>query len=317
MRIGERARFLCMPDQIEGFAQLETVLRQEKKAKETGVPRVAHGCCAHSSPDHLEENQDLAHIYESPLELDITLVAVHPPGSFLKEPWEMNAAEKWAEVPVRKSEGNAEYGRGNYEEACAKYTRALVLLESLDQSSPIQDQRRDRDQKKAEQERRQHIAKEEDRRRARLGLPSAAETTSDATASSADTTLAGGEGVVDLDELTSLMQTCRLNYAACKLKLRDWNTVIIQCSEVLKHDPKCVKALFRRSQAYAEIGRDLDLAEKDIGRLREIIQAHVADGTAARDGPEEQELRRMARFVQAKVDRYAEREKKMFSNMFS
>uniref|UniRef100_A0A170X9A4 Ah receptor-interacting n=1 Tax=Triatoma infestans TaxID=30076 RepID=A0A170X9A4_TRIIF len=44
-----------------------------------------------------------------------------------------------------------------------------------------------------------------------------------------------------------------LNYAQCKLNLKDYYEVIEHCSTVLQYDPTNVKALFRRGKAHAAI----------------------------------------------------------------
>lgn len=41
-----------------------------------------------------------------------------------------------------------------------------------------------------------------------------------------------------------------LNYAQCKLLAGDFYAVIEHCTEVLKHDPDNVKALYRRAKAH-------------------------------------------------------------------
>ena len=82
---------------------------------------------------------------------------------------------------------------------------------------------------------------------------------------------------VDIRLLTELEQSCRLNYAACCLKLLDFKSVIEQCTSVLKTNSKCTKALFRRGKAYSSIGRDLDLASKDFELLQKLIEPHTPE----------------------------------------
>lgn len=66
-----------------------------------------------------------------------------------------------------------------------------------------------------------------------------------------------------------LKNSCNLNNAACKLKLRDYKQVVKLCTKVLDADSKNVKALYRRVQAYIQLV-DLDLAEMDIKKALEI-----------------------------------------------
>ncbi|KAJ6973242.1 peptidyl-prolyl cis-trans isomerase FKBP62-like isoform X2 [Populus alba x Populus x berolinensis] len=63
--------------------------------------------------------------------------------------------------------------------------------------------------------------------------------------------------------------SCKLNNAACKLKLKDYKEAEKLCSKVLELDGQNVKALYRRAQAYIQLV-DLDLAEIDIKRALEI-----------------------------------------------
>ena len=41
-----------------------------------------------------------------------------------------------------------------------------------------------------------------------------------------------------------------LNYSQCKLSLGDYYNAIEHCTEVLQHQPDCVKALYRRAKAH-------------------------------------------------------------------
>lgn len=60
-----------------------------------------------------------------------------------------------------------------------------------------------------------------------------------------------------------------LNYAQCKLMLKEYYAVIEHCTTVLKHDPDNVKALYRRGKAY--IGAwDKTEATKDLRRAAEL-----------------------------------------------
>lgn len=51
-------------------------------------------------------------------------------------------------------------------------------------------------------------------------------------------------------ELLDLKIPLLLNFSQCKLSLGDFYPVIEHCGEVLNHDPKNVKALFRRAKAH-------------------------------------------------------------------
>lgn len=66
-----------------------------------------------------------------------------------------------------------------------------------------------------------------------------------------------------------LKVACKLNNAACKLKLKDYENAVTLCTDVLEIDPRNVKALYRRAQAYMHLV-ELDLAELDIKKALEI-----------------------------------------------
>ncbi|KAJ3074659.1 hypothetical protein HDU98_010655 [Podochytrium sp. JEL0797] len=328
MRPGERARFLCLPSETDGFAHLESLLRTEKLNRERvaqGKPAIrTSGCCAaqmsEGGQETMEMQKELLVLSGAVLELEIELDKVEEPGGFVKEVWEMSAVEKYAEAPVRKAEGGVLYGKGMFGDACDKYTRALVLLESLSQSPSVTDAQRDMTRAKEERDKEVRRRVLERKRLERVGKPVPEEFTvqsverylkeTDASISNPDYSANNG---INPSVVISLMQTCRLNYAACKLKLGEFVTVVVQCSEVIKNDKTNVKALFRRAQAYRKIGRDLELAQKDLNALRDLL---VGRG-AAEENAEFMELKREEKELDAKLKAVEMKEKKMFSNMFS
>ncbi|KAJ3372177.1 hypothetical protein HDU91_004320, partial [Kappamyces sp. JEL0680] len=241
MKLGERARFLCMPKYVEGFIQLETLMRQEKlnrTLKAQGKPPLSmSGCSAHISPEMMQLSQDLDVAIGVPLEFEFELLAVQEPNSFTREPWEMSSEEQYREVPIRKAEGGQLYKQGNYEGSLKKYERCLVLLETLASSGIVMDL------KKEEMDQKRGIHTE---------------------------SIIPKDNIIQLRQIEEWTIACRLNYAACKLKLGDHRAVIIQCTQVLTMEPQNVKALFRRGQSYMLMGRDLDLAHKDFEALTAI-----------------------------------------------
>ncbi|KAJ3045278.1 hypothetical protein HDV00_011150 [Rhizophlyctis rosea] len=289
MGIGEKARFLCLPEYCDGYVQLEKVLLQERENAaqiQKGLSPIhthMHSGCAHAAHQELQNSTSTSHLaalYGVPLEFEFELIEVQAPNAFVREPWEMTVAEKWAEAPGRKEEGGKAYKEGKFQEALDKYTRALTLLESVSMSTEVQDAKR---------------------------FQSKEGGTGSSSNSSSSTQ-------IHLPTLDTLLLTCRLNYAACKLKLGDYPPVITQCSEVLNHDPDNIKGLFRRAQAYVRIGRDLELAQKDYIRLRSILERRKDLYPA--NGPEWTELKREEKVLEEKMRLYREKEKKMFGKMF-
>ncbi|KAI8854904.1 hypothetical protein BC829DRAFT_378782 [Chytridium lagenaria] len=312
MKPGEKARFLCLPEECDGFAQLESVLRQEKRNKELIAkgqpPTKMFGCCAHANAEDTEANKDLLLLVGSPLEFEITLISVQEPGEFTREIWEMSPQEKFVEAPMRKAEGGELYRAGDFVGACEKYTRALMLLESLSLSPTVTDAVRGRRQDEEAREKEKRRKMDERKRLERLG-----QTIPDSLRITEDIPSIKPTEEIEPDKVYELMNTTRLNYAACKLKLGDLPAVIAQCSEVLKNDAGSVKALFRRAQAYARIGRDLDLAGKDLDMLRKVlVKKGVEEGSA-----EWVELRREEKALERLLKVNTEKEKRMYGNMFA
>lgn len=63
-----------------------------------------------------------------------------------------------------------------------------------------------------------------------------------------------------------------LNFAQCKLLVKDYYAVVEHCTEVLKHEPENVKALYRRAKA--EVGAWMpDEARRDFQRCIELDKA--------------------------------------------
>lgn len=285
--------------------QLETSLRKEKQdainvAK--GLPPMpAHLCGAHMAPQMMDAYQELQGIEGCPLEYEIELLQVQNPGDYEREPWEMSTHEKYVAAPCTKDEGNELYKKGDYKGALVKYTRALQMLESLAKSREIQDLKRTQNLKTDQMERDQWIQKQDQERGVSL-------TTVDK-----ETAISQNELSIEYDPglVEKLDLTTRLNYAACQLKLGDYSPVIIQCSEVLNREPKNVKALFRRGQAYFSLGRDLDLASKDFSLIRTILEKDLLQST-----PEWTDLLRMEKSLCEKFKIHEAKEKQAFSSMF-
>ncbi|KAL6848400.1 hypothetical protein ACP4OV_021694 [Aristida adscensionis] len=97
--------------------------------------------------------------------------------------------------------------------------------------------------------------------------------------------------------------SCKLNNAACKLKLKDYKEARELCTEVLELDSTNVKALYRRAQAHAHLV-DFDLAEEDIKKALEI-------------DPDNRDVMMEYKRLKEKVKASNRREAKLYGNMIS
>uniref|UniRef100_A0ACD5Z275 Uncharacterized protein n=1 Tax=Avena sativa TaxID=4498 RepID=A0ACD5Z275_AVESA len=99
----------------------------------------------------------------------------------------------------------------------------------------------------------------------------------------------------------ALKVSCKLNDAACKLKLKDYKGAKELCTEVLEIDSTNVKALYRRAQAYTHLV-ELDLAELDIKNALEI-------------DPENRDVKMGYRRLKETVKEYNRRDAKFYGNI--
>ncbi|KAH6763356.1 rotamase FKBP 1 [Perilla frutescens var. hirtella] len=100
-----------------------------------------------------------------------------------------------------------------------------------------------------------------------------------------------------------LKVSCKLNNAACKLKLKNYKEAEKLCTEVLKADGKNVKALCRRAQAYINLV-ELELAKNDIKKALEI-------------DPNNRDVKSEYKILMDKVKEYNRKDAQFYGSIFS
>ncbi|CAM8988811.1 unnamed protein product [Rhodiola kirilowii] len=101
----------------------------------------------------------------------------------------------------------------------------------------------------------------------------------------------------------ALKVSCNLNNAACKLKLKEYKEAEKLCTKVLELESTNVKALYRRAQAYINLG-DLDVAEFDIKKALEL-------------DPENRDVKMEYKVLKEKMREYNKKQAKFYGNMFA
>ncbi|RKO96919.1 hypothetical protein CAUPRSCDRAFT_7354 [Caulochytrium protostelioides] len=299
LRPGERARFLVMPPHAAGLVRLEGLLRDEERARRdraAGRPGVLAAAalppgagCSHHQHETAARYQSLGVLEQCPVEFDIVLLTIQHPGGFVREPWELTTAEKWAAAAPAKEDGTRRFRASDLAGATAAYRRALMLLEPLTTCSEMMDLKQMAQARQAER-----AAEARAARQRQVATPSVlASATSD---------------------VQSLMQTTRLNYAACLLQTGDYAGVVVQTSEVLRGarvpEPR---AYLRRARARRLIGRDLTEAAADLDAAQQLL----VKTNVPMSSPMWQDLRMERAALKQQLDRQHRKEKRIFQGMFS
>ncbi|XP_069782340.1 peptidyl-prolyl cis-trans isomerase D [Narcine bancroftii] len=105
-----------------------------------------------------------------------------------------------------------------------------------------------------------------------------------------------------IKKLVPVALSCRLNIAACKLKLGDWDGTIESCDEALTINQSNTKALYRRAQAW-QAKKDYDKAMDDLKKAQEVT-------------PEDKAINNEILRVKQKKKEERDKEKATYAKMF-
>jgi tetratricopeptide (TPR) repeat protein len=205
--------------------------------------------------------------------MEIELIKLVPPGSFEKDLWEMSVMEKYRDAQKLKEQGAQLFRQLQYKAAANIYLKAGHWLQTLITSPTI-----------ADLEAKRKADPRSDEAQVDLGLTPEE------------------EDQIHLKDIKSLWQVVMLNYTACEIKTGNFAAVVQVCGQILQDDRGNVKAYFRRGQALAAIGRDLEQALSDLEKALKL---------APNDPLVLKELNK----VQLKRNVAREKEKTMFRNV--
>lgn len=113
-----------------------------------------------------------------------------------------------------------------------------------------------------------------------------------------ETTLQGE----DEEKRKEIVAVAHLNMAMCYLKTEEFVKVREHCDKALELDDKCVKAYFRRGQAYFA-GNDFELAKKDFEKTCELEPSNKA-------------AKNQVKICEQKIKQFDQKEKLKYKGMF-
>ncbi|XP_065562455.1 AH receptor-interacting protein-like [Artemia franciscana] len=295
MGIGEVAIFSVEPNLVSSYPFVSKTLRD--MYNKTSANKSNHHCCGMLMTDNATIGyEDLDQLLKEPKQLEFTieLLSVELPGDYNKEIWQMEPDEKLSNLSKIKESGNELYKNKEYElekllsvELPGDYNKEIWQMEPDEKLSNLS--------KIKESGNELYKNKE---------YELAAEQYSMALGTLEQLMLREKPEELEWKELDRKQIPFFMNYAQCKIQMKQYYEAIEQLDKVLKRDPGNVKALFRRGQCHSQVW-DIERAKKDFYMAIEndkTLRAAV-----------EKEINEMER----RVKEFNMSEKRQLKNMFS
>lgn len=197
-------------------------------------------CCG----GQVHEEQDLYDLISCPMEMRIHLIDVLAPNSYEKDLWEKTVVEKHEGAQVSKQLGDKLYRQGEFKKAAEQFQKAVQHYQSLLISPTIADL--------------------EEKRRALKRDPLSEEALQDVGLTSEE------ERSLHQEDIHQAWIKSVMNLAACYMKLERFQEVVSICTTIIQVDGRTAKAYYRRGQALARIGKDLDGAMADLKQAQSL-----------------------------------------------
>jgi len=105
------------------------------------------------------------------------------------------------------------------------------------------------------------------------------------------------------EEVNAIKVPCHLNIALCCTKIDRYNQAIENCNKALEIEKNNIKALFRRAQCYVQLSQ-LEEAKNDLNAALQVE-------------PNNSSVKKELALVERKIHAQKEKEKKIYSKMFS
>ncbi|RWS30515.1 AH receptor-interacting protein-like protein [Leptotrombidium deliense] len=133
MRVNEISKFHIHKSLLQNYPIMSQAYRKFAQPKSDTEEEIqpTHRCCGLTA--NKTNFADLDELTENPcdLQLIVELLKVENPEEYEKEIWQMEDNEKIDSIPRLRESGNKLYNEKKYEEASAKYGKAIAIIDQL------------------------------------------------------------------------------------------------------------------------------------------------------------------------------------------